>query len=112
MKSVKVMVLSMKGLRSMSEARAPKINKRVLALLVMFVLVAMVLGSCLEPLECEACNGTGACQNCKGFGEIVYIKNSPAVTCPKCYGTGKCPSCGGYGYVNVNGTPSYPIASW
>ena len=42
--------------------------------------------------NCSACNGTGYCDRCGGWGEVNgYV-------CNDCYGDAKCYECGGKGY--------------
>lgn len=46
--------------------------------------------------RCTACDGKGACADCKGTGRIS------GDACRTCKGTGKCPSCGGDGGYYVS----------
>lgn len=53
----------------------------------------------LIEIECQACDGTGQCQHCAGWGQ-----DTDGVECPYCNGgSGKCVACSGDGTVFVLG---------
>ena len=54
-------------------------------------------------VNCEGCNGSGACDPCDGYG--VYPDSYPGAgdgpDCEICEGSGSCPDCDGTGMQQI-----------
>jgi len=52
--------------------------------------------------DCQCCNGTGNCPECRG---LRYVDDGPhgAMQCPVCMGDGLCDACDGTGEKGDNG---------
>jgi DnaJ-class molecular chaperone len=87
-----------------------KLVMGILAIVLVFGMILMALGSCdlfeesdggtaTSPLKkavtCSVCDGTGKCQNCGGDGKVALL-----LTCSVCKGTRKCQNCDGTGYAS------------